>query len=167
MIKYKYPTKINIKEDNQLNIIYNKYFKKTKQEADLNLNKLNLLINKFPKSETIIYDKNPIGEITIIPTNLKNMNLFLKEKISEQELIDNSINKVNLKNFKCIYLCYFIILKKYRRKKIIYKQLKKIVKYYIKINPKITLFVWPFSEVGEKISKKLSNELNLPIIIKK
>lgn len=167
MIKKIYPKKISLKQDNQLNKIYNKYFnKKSKNEANLNIDKINILIKKFPKSEEIIVDKGIIGEITIIPTNKKIMNLFLKNKINEQKLLDRSISEVNVDNFNCIYLCYFLILDKYRHKKIMYKELKKTIKYYKKINPKITLFVWPFSKAGKNLSEKVSNKLNLPLILK-
>jgi hypothetical protein len=37
----------------------------------------------------------------------------------------------------------------------------------MKIKPKITLFVWPFSKEGENLAIKISEDFSLPLIIKR
>ncbi len=37
----------------------------------------------------------------------------------------------------------------------------------MKIKPKITLFVWPFSKEGENLAIKTAEKYKLPLIIKK
>ncbi len=167
-MKIKLLTKITLKEDKELEMLYKKYFKKEKEETNLDFKKINLILKKFPKSEAIVIDKKTIiGEVTTIPTNKKIMKEFLESKITEQEMIDKSLDKISLKNFNSLYLCYFILEKKYRGKEITSKAIEKIIDYYIKINPKITLFVWPFSKAGEKVAIKISEKFYLPLIIKK
>ena len=168
VIKIKLLNSVSKEQFDSLNKLYLKYFKPKDNEADLNFKKINLLLRKFPESDAIVIDnKTIIGETTTIPTNKKLMTEFLKNKITEQELVDQSIKKVTLKNFNAIYLCYMLLEKKYRRRDITLKEHKQILEHYLKYKKDILLFVWPLSKAGEKTAKKVSEIFNLPLIIKK
>jgi hypothetical protein len=153
-----------------LSNVYLKTFTKKNKftETDLDFKDCNNILKKFPKSSALIKDKGKIiGQTWIVPTNRKIMLEFLENKINEQEMILKSLKKINLKNFDTIYLFYSAILKKYRRKGVIFKATKKILNNYLKINKNVIFFAWPYSKAGEKFSIKTSEIYKKTLIIKK
>jgi hypothetical protein len=89
------------------------------------------------------------------------MDDFLNNTISEKEILSKT--KPGQK-YECIYLCSATTLPEYRgkgeTKKLCLKSIKAISKDY----PIQTLYVWPFTKLGEKLAENIANECNLKLL---
>ncbi len=101
--------------------------------------------------------------VLIIPTTAEVMEKFLSGEISEQGLFDAT--KPGLK-FNCIYLCSATVLPEYRRKGLAMKMTVEAVNAIRKNFEITTLFVWPFTEEGKQLSKKIGEICGLPVKFK-
>ena len=129
---------------------------------------LNFVNHKFQISLVIIKNNNKInGHTFILPSNKKDRNDFLKNRINEREFFYRIQKEVIPKNFDSLYLASAQILKKFRRKGIIKKVLLlQIQRYQKKYSKKLKLFYWPFSKEGNFLCEKIAKELNLKIYSK-
>jgi len=158
------------KEYDEISIVYEKTFTKKNEftETDLDFKNCNKIVKKFPNSSALIKDNGvTVGQTWIVPTNRKIMDEFLKNKITEQEMILKSVKKVSLNDFDCIYIFYSAILKEYRRQGLIFKARQKIINNYLKLNKKVVFFAWAYSKAGENLAIKTSEKYKIPLIIKK
>ncbi|GEM_PF-6973530 len=161
----KYPKRINKTTYNQTQKIYLKYFKEI--YYSMSLAETNLIATKYPKSIAIIYDsKKVIGSIELIPTNKKIMNKFLALKIGEQELFTGSM-KLEKNEINSLYICFAVIEKKYRHKGIILKSIIYSINHILKTYEINHLFVWPYSEEGLNLAKKIAKHFNKKLYIRK
>ena len=102
--------------------------------------------------------------ILIIPTIRGLMEKFLSGEISEQEMFDAT--KPGMK-FDCIYLCSATVLPEYRRKGLAMKMTVDAVRKVMEDFEIKTLFVWPFSEGGEGLARRIAGEVELDLRVKK
>lgn len=105
-------------------------------------------------------ENGPVIWALMIPTTEKVMNDFLSGKISERELLDETIVG---EKFTCLYLCSVTTLPEYRKKgetkKICLKAIEKIRANF----PIATLYVWAFTKEGESLAQQIASETKLSL----
>ncbi|MES2592214.1 MAG: GNAT family N-acetyltransferase [Bacteroidota bacterium] len=102
----------------------------------------------------------PAVWIVLIPTTLKVMELFLHNKITEQQLFDET--NVD-QSFEAVYLCSAMTLPEYRGKGIAKKLTRDAIENIRKQHAIKALFVWPFSEAGSLLADNIANTTGLPL----
>ena len=167
MIKYIYE-KIKEKDLKEIIKLDNSEFSEYEVYTP-NIEDLKEFIKKFPKSICIIKDGSKfIGYSGVFPTNNLLMNQFLENKISEKQLIQNSLKEVDINNFRNIYLGFIYLLEDYRNRGIGIDCLSKQVNYfknYFK-DGNINFFAWTLSSEGQRLGDKLKNKENIYIFYK-
>jgi hypothetical protein len=114
-------------------------------------------------SDTISeYDdgNGPVCWILCIPTTLDLMNKFINKEISERELYE--LTPLNTK-YEAIYLCSALLLEEFRGKGIAQRLGVKALGNIKIDHPIKALFFWSFSKEGEKLAKKVSSLIGLPL----
>jgi hypothetical protein len=130
-------------------------------QLDVNQDVLERLQKIHPATISEYDDGNgPVAWILLIPTTLGLMKNFLEQKITEKELFE--LTPLNT-SYEALYLCSAMVLDEYRRKGIA-KQLTLDAIEKIRIDHPIkALFVWAFSEEGEKGSETMGKLTSLPL----
>jgi GNAT superfamily N-acetyltransferase len=105
----------------------------------------------------------PAVWVLLIPTVTELMEKFISDEISEQRLFDAT--KPGMK-FDCIYLCSATVLPEYRRKGLAKKMTVEAIEKIREDFEIRTLFVWPFSEGGIELAKRIAEEVGLELKIK-
>ncbi|MBP9789493.1 MAG: hypothetical protein KBD57_03040 [Bacteroidia bacterium] len=117
-------------------------------------------------SEEVIGD-GPVCWILLIPSTLKTMEEFLSGKISESDILNQSIEeKKTSNNFEAIYLCSAIVLPEFRKKGIAKKVTLEAVAAMRKDFDIKFVYSWPFSEEGKKLSALIGELTELPLKMK-
>ena len=117
-------------------------------------------------SEEVIGD-GPVCWILLIPSTLETMEDFLSGKISESEILKQSVEaKNNSQKFEAIYLCSAIVLPEFRNKGIAKKVTLEAVAAMRKDFDIKFVYSWPFSEEGKKLSALIGELTALPVRIK-
>ena len=102
----------------------------------------------------------PVCWILCIPTTSDLMTQFINKEISERELYELTL--LNTK-YEAIYLCSALLLEEFRGKGIAQRVGAKAIEN-IKLDHSIkALFFWSFSKEGEKLAKKASVLMGLPL----
>ncbi|MBK9191488.1 MAG: hypothetical protein IPM77_08200 [Crocinitomicaceae bacterium] len=105
-------------------------------------------------------EKGPLIWVLLIPTTQHVMEEFIAGKISEREILEKTSPD---QKFECIYLCSVSTLKEMRgkgeTKNLCLNQFKSICKDH----PVKNLYVWAFSESGEKLAESLAAETGLEL----
>jgi Acetyltransferase (GNAT) domain len=107
-------------------------------------------------------DNGPVIWVLIIPTTKMVMRDFLEEKISEKEILQNTIPG---ESYDCIYLCSVTTLPEYRGKGSTKKLCMEAIQSVCNDHTIKTLFVWPFTKEGEILAKSLAMECKLELKI--
>jgi len=102
----------------------------------------------------------PVCWILCIPTTLDLMNQFIDKKISERELYEQT--PLNIK-YEAIYMCSALLLEEFRGKGIAQTLGLKAIENIKKDHSIKALFFWSFSKEGEKLAKKASDLMGLPL----
>jgi len=102
----------------------------------------------------------PVCWILCIPTTLDLMNQFINKKISERELYEQT--PLNIK-YEAIYMCSALLLEEFRGKGIAQTLGLKAIENIKKDHSIKALFFWSFSKEGEKLAKKASDLMGLPL----
>jgi len=102
----------------------------------------------------------PVAWVLVIPTTLDLMNRFLACEISERELFD--LTPLNTP-YEALYLCSALVLEEYRRTGIAKRLTLHAVESICKDHPIKSLFVWPFSEEGDRASETIARIASLPL----
>jgi ribosomal protein S18 acetylase RimI-like enzyme len=110
------------------------------------------------------YGEGPVAWVLVIPTTLALMNEFLEGRISERELFDKTPIGIT---YEALYLCSALVLEEYRRKGIVKKLVLKAIEEIRRDHPLKALFVWPFSEEGEKAAQRIGELTSLPLYQRK
>lgn len=106
-------------------------------------------------------EAGPVAWLLVLPTTLQLMERFVKQEISEKELLD--LTPIGVP-YEAIYLCSALVLEEYRCKGITMRLTLKAIAEISKNNPIRALFVWPFSEGGDAVAQKVADELHLPLV---
>ncbi len=102
----------------------------------------------------------PVAWILVIPTSAKLMQRFLKQEISESELLDLTPTDAP---FEAIYLCSALVLEEYRRKGIVKQLTIQAIETICNNYPIKSLFVWPFSNEGNLSAQRIADLVQLPL----
>jgi hypothetical protein len=70
-------------------------------------------------------------------------------------------------SYEALYLCSALVLEEYRRKGITKRLTVKAIKEIRRDHPLKALFVWPFSEEGEKAAQCIAGLTSLPLFQKR
>lgn len=103
----------------------------------------------------------PIAWLLLIPTTLDLMNRFLDRQISERELFD--LTPVGA-SYEALYLCSAMVLEEYRRRGITRQLALKAIEEIRQDHPVSTLFVWSFTNEGDRAALALAREIGLPLM---
>ena len=109
-------------------------------------------------------ENGPAAWVLIIPTTKSLMEQFLDQKINERELFEMTPLQ---EKYDAVYLCSALVLEEYRRKGITKDLVINAVQKIKKDHPIKCLFVWPFTEEGEKAAEKISGILNISLYKRK
>jgi predicted GNAT family acetyltransferase len=117
-------------------------------------------------SEEVIGD-GPVCWILLIPSTQETMEEFLSGKIPESEILKQSMDaKKEDRGFECIYLCSAIVLPEFRNRGIAKKLTIEAITSMQKDFDIRTLYSWPFSNEGKKLSMLIGVLTSLPVKIK-
>lgn len=111
-----------------------------------------------------IADENgPLIWVLLIPTSREVMERFLADEISERQLLDHTQAG---ETYTCLYLCSVTTLPEKRgqgaTKKLCLENIEAIRADF----PIEALYVWAFSEAGERLAEALGRETALPVFKK-
>ncbi|MFN8207328.1 MAG: GNAT family N-acetyltransferase [Bacteroidales bacterium] len=106
------------------------------------------------------YGEGPVAWVLVIPTTLALMHEFLEGHITERRMfymtpVDTS--------YEALYLCSALVLEEYRRKGIVKKLVLRAIEEIRRDHPLKALFVWSFSEEGEKAANSIARSTALPL----
>lgn len=111
-------------------------------------------------------DDGPIAWISVFPTSHALAKDFVAGKSTERELFDRTL-LLPTSELTTIYLCSALVLPEFRMQNLAFKTTIKAIDQ-MKSNLNITqLLVWPFSQEGEKLAKKIAEGSQLPLLLKK
>ena len=131
-------------------------------QLDITQEVLEGLAKIHPATRSEFSDENgPAVWILIIPTTAELMNQFIAGKISEQELYERT---KSVSVFESIYLCSAMVLDEYRGKGIAKRMTMEMINSIRNDHPIQSLFVWPFSEKGDKLAEVIARESKLPLL---
>lgn len=105
-------------------------------------------------------DQGPICWVTIFPTSMANMQLFLSGKLNENELLRNTSE---LTPFETIYLCSALTLPEFRNQNITFTTSVAAIEKLLLNHNIQALFTWPFSREGKQLSEKIALHFHLPL----
>ncbi len=108
----------------------------------------------------IANEDGPMIWVLMIPTTKKIMDDFLSRIISETELLEKTKPG---DSFDCIYLCSATTLPEYRDKGETKKLCIKAVREIGNDHPIKYLFVWPFTQGGEKLAVSVAKASSLEL----
>jgi predicted GNAT family acetyltransferase len=106
------------------------------------------------------YGDGPVALVLVIPTTMELMVRFLEKQISEKELFELTPTDIS---YEALYLCSALVLEEFRRKGITKKLTLKAIEDIRRDHPIKALFVWPFSEEGEKAAIVIGRESGLKL----
>ena len=130
-------------------------------QLDVDESVIERLMQIHPASVSEYDDGNgPAAWILLIPTTSQLMDDFLKKKISEKELFDQTPVGGS---YESIYLCSAMVLEEYRRQGIAKKLTIDAVNKIRADHPVKNLFVWAFSDAGNAAANALSEFTGLPL----
>ncbi len=105
-------------------------------------------------------EEGPYVWILLFPTTRELMNRFLEEKITEKQLLEQTPVGVP---YQCVYLCSASVLPEFRGKGLAKQATEAAIRSIQTRHSLEALFVWSFSEGGEKLAERVSADLELPL----
>jgi hypothetical protein len=105
----------------------------------------------------------PYAWVAVIPTSLELMHEFLREAITERQLFERTTTETPM---EAIYLCSAIVLPEYRRTRVAYNLSLDAILSMRKQWPVAATFVWPFSEEGEHLARKIARSAELELYVR-
>lgn len=102
----------------------------------------------------------PVVWILLIPTTRETMELFLDCAIGERELLERTHPG---ERFDALYLCSALVLPEFRRKGLSLQVSLSAIRAIQQDHAIRWLYVWPFSEGGNDLAKRLSDLTRLEL----
>jgi GNAT superfamily N-acetyltransferase len=131
------------------------------EQLNINPQIMERLREIHPATISEFRDENgPVAWVLIIPTTSELMNKFLICDINEQELFD--MTPIGNK-YDSVYLCSALVLEEYRRKGITKQLAISAIEKIREENPLSSLFVWAFSDEGDKTAENIAHTVGLPL----
>ncbi len=106
-------------------------------------------------------EDGPVCWVLMFPTTQKLMYEFLNKEISEKQLYE--LTPLHAE-YDCIYLCSALVLEEYRRKGIASKLSLEAISEIRKNYPIQHLFVWAFTEEGNRAADFISKKCQIPLL---
>ena len=106
----------------------------------------------------------PVVWILLIPTVNHLMQEFLEGRIGERELLLRT--PLDAK-YDTVYLCSALVLPEYRNQGRAERVTLQALRSIQRDHPIQQLFTWPFSQEGERLSQRISDQLILPLLRRK
>jgi ribosomal protein S18 acetylase RimI-like enzyme len=111
-----------------------------------------------------VNEDGPITWILVIPTTNVVMNRFLREEISENELLELTLPG---EKYDSVYLCSALVLPENRGKGIAKQLTIEAIRSISKRHPIRSLYVWAFSDDGARLAAAVAKEVGLPLYKRK
>lgn len=102
----------------------------------------------------------PVVWILLIPATADNMRRFIRKEINERQLLESANTG---ERFDAVYLCSALVLPEFRKEGRAARTSLHAIRQIMADHPVKALFVWPFSEEGERLAQWLSDQLTLPL----
>jgi hypothetical protein len=115
--------------------------------------------------KTFLYktlNNEPVSWAVVLPTSQKLAEEFIQGKINERELLDMTEPK---KEYEALYLCSAFTVPEHRRRGYAIEMLKEAINGIPHV-AEAEFFVWPYSEEGKAVIKKLEEIIGKKIRIK-
>jgi ribosomal protein S18 acetylase RimI-like enzyme len=106
-------------------------------------------------------DDGPVAWVLIFPTTHELMERFLREEISERQLLSETALGGK---FEAVYLCSALVLPEYRGKGVAKRLTVSAIRSMQKDHPIRELFVWPWSKEGEQSARSVARETGLTLL---
>jgi ribosomal protein S18 acetylase RimI-like enzyme len=106
-------------------------------------------------------DDGPVAWVLIFPTTHELMERFLREGISERQLLSETALGGK---FEAVYLCSALVLPEYRGKGVAKRLTVSAIRSMQKDHPIRELFVWPWSKEGEQSARSVARETGLTLL---
>ena len=135
--------------------------RKDPDQLDVDENVIERLQSLHPATLSEFNENGPVVWILLIPTTNELMKKFLSKEISEKELFYQTSPGIK---YDAVYLCSAMVLPEYRNKGIAKRLTIEAINNIRKEHNIQTLFVWPFSKKGEKLSEEIAKQTSLPLL---
>jgi ribosomal protein S18 acetylase RimI-like enzyme len=109
-------------------------------------------------------DDGPVAWVLIFPTTHELMERFLREGISERQLLSETALGGK---FEAVYLCSALVLPEYRGKGVAKRLTVSAIRSMQKDHPIRELFVWPWSKEGEQSARSVARETGLTLLTRR
>lgn len=131
------------------------------QQLDVDEKVIQTLVKIHPStlSEQVDGD-GPVAWILLIPTSEETMRKFIDKKIGEKEVLREASATAK---FDAIYLCSALVLPEFRKKGLASNLILQAIDELKRSFAIRFLYVWPFTEEGNRLSDALANKLQLPL----
>jgi hypothetical protein len=108
-------------------------------------------------------EDGPISWVAVIPTSLELMHQFIRGELSERQLFNATEESTPQ---QAVYLCSAIVLPEYRRSGIAFDLSVRSIRTIQEDRPIEAAFVWPFTEEGESLARKVASTCSLPLFVR-
>ena len=106
----------------------------------------------------------PVVWILLIPTTRETMDLFFDHKIGERELLDRTHPGEHV---DALYLCSALVLPEFRGKGLAQQVSLAAIRAIRRDHAIRWLYVWPFSEGGDVLAKRIAEVVGLKLYVRK
>jgi len=106
-------------------------------------------------------EDGPIAWMLLFPTTRAQMDRFLKCEIGERPLLHETALGIP---YDAVYLCSALVLDEFRGKGLARRLARTALRAIMADHAIETLFIWPFSEEGDRLAAALAAEFGLPLL---
>lgn len=106
----------------------------------------------------------PVAWMLVFPTTRVLMERFLTGEIGERQLLHDTPLDIR---YEAVYLCSALVLTEYRGRGVARRLARAALRAIMNDHPIDTLFIWPFSNEGDRLASSLAEEFNLPLFRRK
>ncbi len=105
-------------------------------------------------------ENGPVAWMLLFPTTRALMERFLTGEIGERELLHLTPDDAP---YDAVYLCSALVLDEYRGKGVARRLALSALRTIMAKHDIGTLFIWPFSDAGDRLASSIALELGLPL----
>jgi len=135
------------------------------QQLNVDQDVIRRLSSMHPSTLSEEVDGNgPVAWVLMIPTTYVVMEQFLNNEISEKEMFDMTPTDAR---YEALYLCSALVLEEYRRMGIAKRLVLSAIENIRRDHPLKALFVWPFTEEGDRAAEAIAGIVGLPLFKKR
>ncbi len=106
----------------------------------------------------------PIAWMLLFPTTRPLMESFLREDIGETQLLHDTPLDTH---YDAVYICSALVLEEYRRQGISLRLAVDAIRRIMADHPVQTLFIWAFTEAGDRLADAIAAAVGLPLLRRK